>query len=207
MDGGICQTSTHGDVVSGRQARARSSRSPTAGRQAVAQGLRVSGMPNTLAAKNPRPRSRRHEDHARGRIFVKRIAFGESRAIKGYAGLVLHQEKKCPVSIALDALHKEIRHPVRRIHVMGSAAIISSVLSKIQELFNIDMPCLQVTADSALPFASLVHRQWPCHSQLSGKELHPETHHWSLEYALPGLARRSSHFPGHRHTSIAAHYL
>ncbi len=47
MDGGICQTSTHGDVVAGVK-RALFISLTDGGPQAVAQGLRVSGMPNTL---------------------------------------------------------------------------------------------------------------------------------------------------------------
>jgi NTE family protein len=48
MDGGICQTSTHGDVVAGTK-RALILSLTDGGPEAVAQGLRTSGMPNTLA--------------------------------------------------------------------------------------------------------------------------------------------------------------
>lgn len=47
MDGGICQTSTHGDVVAGVK-RALVISLSDGGPQAVTQGLRTSGMPNTL---------------------------------------------------------------------------------------------------------------------------------------------------------------
>lgn len=47
MDGGICQTSTHSDVVAGVK-RALVISLSDGGPQAVAQGLRTSGMPNTL---------------------------------------------------------------------------------------------------------------------------------------------------------------
>jgi NTE family protein len=47
MDGGICQTSTHCDVVAGTR-RALVISLSDGGPQAVAQGLRTSGMPNTL---------------------------------------------------------------------------------------------------------------------------------------------------------------
>lgn len=47
MDGGICQTSTHSDVVTGVK-RALVISLSDGGPQAVAQGLRTSGMPNTL---------------------------------------------------------------------------------------------------------------------------------------------------------------
>ena len=46
MDGGICQTSTHSDVVAGVK-RALVISLSDGGPQAVAQGLRTSGMPNT----------------------------------------------------------------------------------------------------------------------------------------------------------------
>ena len=47
MDGGICQTSTHCDVVAGTR-RALVISLSDGGPQAVTQGLRTSGMPNTL---------------------------------------------------------------------------------------------------------------------------------------------------------------
>jgi NTE family protein len=47
MDGGICQTSTHSDVVSGVK-RALVFSLSDGGTDAVKQGLRTSGMPNTL---------------------------------------------------------------------------------------------------------------------------------------------------------------
>ena len=47
MDGGICQTSTHSDVVAGVK-RALIISLSDGGPQAVTQGLRTSGMPNTL---------------------------------------------------------------------------------------------------------------------------------------------------------------
>jgi NTE family protein len=47
MDGGICQTSTHCDVVAGAQ-RALVVSLSDGGPDAVAQGLRTSGMPNSL---------------------------------------------------------------------------------------------------------------------------------------------------------------
>lgn len=47
MDGGICPTSTHCDVVAGAK-RALVISLSDGGAQAVAQGLRTSGMPNTL---------------------------------------------------------------------------------------------------------------------------------------------------------------
>lgn len=47
MDGGICPTSTHSDVVAGVK-RALVISLSDGGPQAVAQGLRTSGMPNTL---------------------------------------------------------------------------------------------------------------------------------------------------------------
>lgn len=47
MDGGICQTSTHADVVAGAK-RVLIISLTDGGPQAVTQGLRTSGMPNTL---------------------------------------------------------------------------------------------------------------------------------------------------------------
>jgi NTE family protein len=47
MDGGICQTSTHSDVVSGVK-RALIISLTDGGPDAVKMGLRTSGMPNTL---------------------------------------------------------------------------------------------------------------------------------------------------------------
>ena len=41
---------------------------------------------------------------------------------------------------------------------MGAAAIIACVLAQLEEFLDVEMPCLEVSADSALALAALIHR-------------------------------------------------
>jgi hypothetical protein len=51
-----------------------------------------------------------------------------------------------------DALHEQVRHPVGGVHVVGAAAVVAGVLAQIQELFDVDVPGLEIGADRALSF-------------------------------------------------------
>ena len=41
---------------------------------------------------------------------------------------------------------------------MGAAAVVTRVLAQVEKFFDVDMPCLQVSADNALALAALIHR-------------------------------------------------
>ena len=55
-------------------------------------------------------------------------------------------------------LHEQIGDPVRGVHVVGAAAVVTGVLAQLQELFDVQVPGFQVGADGALALAALVHR-------------------------------------------------
>ena len=61
-----------------------------------------------------------------------------------------------PGAVRFDALHEEIRHPVGRVHVVGTTAIVTSVLAQVEELLDVDVPGLEIAADGALALAALV---------------------------------------------------
>src|ERR1700748_3445004 len=41
---------------------------------------------------------------------------------------------------------------------MGASPVIAGVLTKIEKLLDVDVPCLQISAHGALAFATLIHR-------------------------------------------------
>ena len=67
------------------------------------------------------------------------------------------RREQCPITIFHDALHKQVRNPIRSIHVMCTTAVVTSVLAQLQEFFNVQVPCFQVGANRTLTLTALVH--------------------------------------------------
>ena len=63
-----------------------------------------------------------------------------------------------PLGVLHDALHEEIRHPVRGVHVVGAAAVVAGVLAQLEEFLDVEVPRLEVRAHRAFALAALVHR-------------------------------------------------
>ncbi len=61
-----------------------------------------------------------------------------------------------PGAVLGDALHEQVRHPVRRVHVVRAAAVVAGVLAQVEELLDVDVPGLEIGADGALALAALV---------------------------------------------------
>ena len=76
-------------------------------------------------------------------------------------GNVIGREQ-CPVAVFEYPLHEQIGHPVCRIHVVSSATVITGVLSQLQELLDVEVPCFKVGTDSAFTLAALVD----CHGRI-----------------------------------------
>ena len=62
-----------------------------------------------------------------------------------------------PLATFHHALHEQVGNPVRRVHVVGAAAVVAGVLAQFQEFFDVQVPRFQVRTDSALALAALVH--------------------------------------------------
>ena len=45
-----------------------------------------------------------------------------------------------PVAVFRHALHEQVGDPVRRVHVMGAAAVVTGVLAKLQEFLDVQVP-------------------------------------------------------------------
>ena len=98
-----------------------------------------------------------HADFAARRLgFIGRVALGERLAIEVVQIGRLVRREQGPFAVSLDALHEQVRHPVRGVHVMGATAVVAGVLAQIEEFLDVDMPGLQIGADRALALAALV---------------------------------------------------
>ena len=94
-------------------------------------------------------------------------------------GHVRRREQR-PLAGFHHALHEQIRNPVRRVHVVGAAAVVASVLAQLEEFLNVQMPGLQVRAHRTLALAALIH----CHS---GVVDHFQERHHALRFAVGAL--------------------
>ena len=61
-----------------------------------------------------------------------------------------------PLLAGLHALHEQVGNPVRRVHVVGAAAVVAGVLAQLEELEDVVVPGLEVGAAGALALAALV---------------------------------------------------
>ena len=62
-----------------------------------------------------------------------------------------------PGAVFHDPLHEQVGDPVRRVHIVGAAAVVAGVLPQFEELLDIQMPAFQVGADGPLPLTALIH--------------------------------------------------
>ena len=98
-----------------------------------------------------------HADFAARRLgLIGRVALGERLAVEVVQiGRLVRREQR-PFAVGLDALHEQIRHPVRGVHVVGAAAVVAGVLAQVEKFLDVDMPGLEIGADRALALAALV---------------------------------------------------
>ena len=88
--------------------------------------------------------------------LIGRVALGECLAVEiVQVGRLVRREQR-PFAVGLDALHEQVRHPVRGVHVVGAAAVVAGVLAQVEEFLDVDVPGLQIGADRALALAALV---------------------------------------------------
>ncbi len=93
-----------------------------------------------------------------GQRFVVLVALFEGLA--GQVVKVRHVggREQGPLAVFEHALHEQVWNPVRGVHVVGAAAVVTGVLAQFEEFLDIQMPGFQVAADRALAFAALVDR-------------------------------------------------
>ena len=89
--------------------------------------------------------------------FVLLITLFERFAVQIVEVRHIIRREQCPILIFEHPLHEQIGNPVRGVHIVGAAAIIAGVLAQLEEFFDIEVPCLEVSADRAFAFAPLVH--------------------------------------------------
>ena len=66
--------------------------------------------------------------------------------------------EECPLLTRFHPFHEEIGDPVGRVHIMSPAAVVSGVFAKLEEIVDVVVPCLEVSATGATALASLVNR-------------------------------------------------
>ena len=136
-----------------------------------------------------------HADFAARRLgFIGRITLGERLAIEIVQIGRLVRREQGPFTVSLDALHEQIRHPVRGVHVVGAAAVVAGVLAQIEKLLDVDMPCLQIGADRALALSALVDGD-------RGVVGHFQERHHALAFAIGALDVRAE--PAHAGPVVA----
>src|SRR5690606_12403417 len=89
-------------------------------------------------------------------LLIGDIGFPERFTVEIMQLWRLVRGKQGPVTVHLDTFHEQIRYPVGRVHVMGSPAVVAGVLAQVEELFDVDVPRLEVGAYRALALAALV---------------------------------------------------
>ena len=66
------------------------------------------------------------------------------------------RREQCPLTAFDNATHEQIGDPVGGVHVVRAPAVVARVLAQLEELFQVEVPALQVRAHRALALAALV---------------------------------------------------
>jgi hypothetical protein len=94
---------------------------------------------------------------AAGELFVFLVALLEGAPVQiVQVGHLVGREQR-PLGVFEHALHEQVGNPVGRVHVVGAAAVVAGVLAQLEELFDVEVPGLEVGAHGALALAALVH--------------------------------------------------
>ena len=83
----------------------------------------------------------------------------------------IRRRKERPLGAFHHALHEEVGDPVRCVHVVRAAAIITGVLAQLEELLDIEVPRLEIAADRALALAAVVRERRRRHVRLVAFDL------------------------------------
>jgi hypothetical protein len=93
---------------------------------------------------------------ARGLRLVLGVALREGLAdeVVQVAGLAGREQR--PVALLHHPLHEQVGDPVGGVHVVRAPAVVAGVLAQLDELLDVDVPGLEIGADRALAFSSLI---------------------------------------------------
>jgi hypothetical protein len=94
---------------------------------------------------------------ALGHGFVFAVAVFESFTIEVVKVGALIGAEECPFLTSFHPFHEEVGDPVGRIHVMSSAAVVSGIFTKLEEIVDVVMPGLEVCATGSPTLAALVN--------------------------------------------------
>ena len=83
---------------------------------------------------------------ALGHGFIFAVAVFEGFTIEVVEIRALVRAKECPFLTTFHPFHEEVGDPVGRIHVMSSAAVVSGIFTKLEEIVDVVVPCLEVSA-------------------------------------------------------------
>ena len=104
---------------------------------------------------------------------------------EGLAGQVMQirhvgRREQGPAAIGEHALHEQVRNPVRGVHVVGTATVVTGVLAQFEEFLDVQVPGFQIGTDRALALAALVDRH-------GGVVDHLQEGHHALRLAVGAL--------------------
>ena len=81
--------------------------------------------------------------------FVFAVAIFKCFTVKIVEIRALIRAKECPILTSFHPFHEEVRNPISRVHVVSPAAVVSSVFAKLEEIVDVVVPCLEVSATRA----------------------------------------------------------
>ncbi len=92
-----------------------------------------------------------------GHLFVLVVALFKSLAVEVVQiGHIVGREQR-PLAVFKHTLHEQVGNPVRGVHVVGTAAIVTGVLAQLEEFLDVHVPGFEVGTDRAFALAALVN--------------------------------------------------
>ena len=85
------------------------------------------------------------------------VDFGQVFAIAGAEERPCGVFRQSAVGDGFEAFHEHVWNPVRGVHVVGAAAVVAGLFAKIEEVFDVGVPELEVGAERAGALAALIY--------------------------------------------------
>jgi len=89
-------------------------------------------------------------------LLVGNIAFLERGTVEVVQVRNFVGTEKRPLLAGFHPLHEQVGNPVRRVHVVGSAAVVTGILPQLEKIEDVVVPCLQIGTTRAATFPSLI---------------------------------------------------
>ena len=93
---------------------------------------------------------------ALGHGFVFAVAFLEGFAVKLVEVGAFVGAEECPSTTVFHALHEQVWNPVGCVHVVRAATVVSGVLTQLEEIVEVVVPCFEIRTTRAATLATLV---------------------------------------------------